>query len=280
MDYFKTINSVQDLLDFVCKVNEDITGQWWWRGQEKYGLPLRPKVFRDNQHMINEKDRLLRFKKKAGVRHSSVPKQEQDIEWLFLMQHYGLPTRLLDWTESPLIACFFAVKNTKNKKEDEEDGELFAIHPYTLNLKTISRNELLMPEDPISMQLINNAYSGKYDDNSVIAIRPYEIDIRLMVQLSQFTLHGSDNSIEDIDNPDSFMRKIKISASKKAKISEELKFIGIRESVIFPDLDHLANEISNTYFKGSQEKEPRRAAKLHSNKSSGNLGGYGESSTG
>ncbi len=274
-----SINSIKDLIDFVNKVNEDIKGQWWWRGQEETDWNLKPKVFRNDQFKLNEATRLLRFKKKAGVRHSLVPKQEEDIDWLFLMQHYGLPTRLLDWTESPLIACFFAVKNPKKTEEVKEDGELIAIHTYTLNQNTIGINKLLMPEDPNSMELINSAYSGDFDDKRIIAIRPYEVDIRLMVQISGFTLHGSDSSLESINNSNSFVRRIRIPANKKSEIREELKLLGIRESVIFPDLDHLAKEIRDTIFRDSQEIPPN-SVKANSKISLENNNVLGESSSG
>lgn len=247
-----SINSINDLVNFIIEVNKkDFKGQWWWRGQEEMGWTLKPKVFRNDQFKFNEKARLLRFKKKAGVRHSSVPKQEENIEWLFLMQHYGLPTRLLDWTESPLIACFFAVKSSES---DKNDGELIALHPYTLNQQTIDLNELLMPEDLYSKQLIDNAYSGNFEEKRIVAIRPYEVDLRLMVQLSEFTIHGSDYPIENINNYDTFVQRKKIPYDKKEKIREGLKLLGIRESVIFPDLDHLAEEIKGTDFQDSQEK--------------------------
>ena len=247
----ETINSLQDLLSFVYKVNEKASGQWWWRGQEESGWSLKPKVFRNENFMNNEKDRLLRFKKRAGIRHSSVPNQDQEIEWLFLMQHYGLPTRLLDWTESPLIACFFAVREIENTN----GGEIIALQPYKLNIKTINKKALLMPEDSVSLELINNAYTGKQDDQRVIAIRPFEVDIRQMVQLSEFTIHGSDNALEEDDEgTDAFLYRISISGKYKPKILEELKQLGIRESIIFPDLDHLTKEISNTDFIGLQEE--------------------------
>ncbi len=253
-----SIKSIKELINYIIEVNEEIGGQWWWRGQERTGWDIIPRVFRDDQFKLNESARLLRFKKKSGVRHNSVPKQNEIIEWLFLMQHYGLPTRLLDWTESPLIACFFAVKRSSDKhlEKDGDDGELIAIHPYTLNQKTINQNYLLMPEGNGPKELIANAYSGKSNDKRIIAIRPYEVDIRMMVQISQFTIHGSASPLESIDGSDSFLRKIKIPANKKNDIREELKYLGIRESIIFPDLDHLADEIRETNFRDPRETPP------------------------
>src|SRR5690606_36926394 len=56
-----------------------------------------------------------------------------DWEWLFLMQHYGVPTRLLDWTDSPLVALFFAVYNVDR---DDRDASLWVLLPAALNRQT------------------------------------------------------------------------------------------------------------------------------------------------
>ena len=78
-----------------------------------------------------------------------------------------------------------------------------------------------------------------------------------MVQLSVFTLRGFDVPIDNLKSSDQFLIKFKISKSEKDRILEELKHLGIRLSTIFPDLDHLADEISRLEFK-EEELRPKK----------------------
>lgn len=88
----------------------------------------------------------------------------------------------------------------------------------------------------------------------ILAIRPNEIDIRLLLQLSVFTIHGTDNSLDQLINNNKFLSQFVVPKSSKSTIRKELKLLGIRESNIFPDLNHLASEIGSTKFKTRQDK--------------------------
>ena len=68
----------------------------WWRGQSCYGWDLTPRVFREDRGFRYEQSTIILFQKRAPARHSAVPATNAKADWLFLMQHYGLPTRLLD----------------------------------------------------------------------------------------------------------------------------------------------------------------------------------------
>ncbi|MBI3940331.1 MAG: FRG domain-containing protein [Acidobacteria bacterium] len=80
----------------------------WWRGEVEACWDLLPKVFRCNpegRRLFLSKDEasmIIRFKEYAPARYANCPQTSSKHEWLFLAQHYGLPTRLLDWSR---FAC-------------------------------------------------------------------------------------------------------------------------------------------------------------------------------
>lgn len=248
------ITDAHSLLDAVEFARGKFNGQLWWRGQRCADWHLNPSVFRRDIGHKYEQNIIVRFQQRAPVRHPKVPSLSQKHSWLFLMQHYRLPTRLLDWTESPLIGCFFATetgdcKDNESNIIDPPDGALYALSPYLLNQDQIGEHSLLMPEHKPFRDLLDRAFSSDLDDyETIIAVRPSEEDIRMMVQLSVFTIHGSGLSVDDLENSDKFAIKFTISSNDKHNLREDLKRLGIRESNVFPDLEHLANEVSNTIF--------------------------------
>lgn len=234
------------LVKKIEEINNILLGQIWWRGQNDFKWKLEPSLFRDEFKDYSEKSGTQRFMHKAQSRHLLVPPISEKQNWLFLMQHYGLPTRLLDWTESPLIACYFATE----PGYDKVDGALYALSPYTLNETQTGNRNLLMPYDKPAIEIIDSVFKNNLESaKKIVAIRPAEVDIRLLTQISVFTLHGHNNLIEEIPNAQNFIMKIKIPKNSKKNLREQLKHLGIRASNIFPDLDHLAREIKSTKFK-------------------------------
>ena len=73
-----------------------------------------------------------RFHNMAEVRHDKCPAPNDYFDWLVLMQQYSLPTRLLDSSESPLVALIFALEESS---KEERDAAVWAIEPMKWNLQ-------------------------------------------------------------------------------------------------------------------------------------------------
>jgi len=241
------IKDLESLVKVVIEVKNHFQGQVWWRGQGCYGWKLSPSVVRNNGGYEYEQNAIFRFKQRAPSRYPNTPADSDNLGWLFLMQHHRLPTRLLDWTESPLFAAYFAT--AKDEKTKDDDGALFALSPYLLNQKQVGVYGVLSPNDGRAVLAAKKAFDrGAKDVNYVVGILPSEVHIRVMVQLSVFTLHGSGLLLDDLPDKDSFLFKFRISRESKDDLKGQLKFLGVRESNLFPDLDHLANETSALRF--------------------------------
>ena len=121
----------------ICKqiIGEFNSEQAVWRGHGDAEWLLIPHVFRtDPEHpevpKYDECALIGNFQVRAPTRsHTKTPEPDDYFGWLFLAQHYGLPTRLLDWTENPLVALYFAVL----EQEEASDGCIWALWPRQLN---------------------------------------------------------------------------------------------------------------------------------------------------
>jgi hypothetical protein len=168
------------------------------------------------------------------------------------MQHYGLPTRLLDWSKSILVAAFFAVE-----KNQESDAELWAMHPDTLNHifgfhgMPITRNnkdlQFLASEhrhnNPKGLSL---ELGLKKIPNTPMALRPPIKFERMVLQQSVFTIHPKPKKNKSINNvlkaKEHLVRYI-IPKIYKRKILTDLYSIGINKRTLFGDLTSLSESI-------------------------------------
>lgn len=234
----------------------------WFRGHPKIYDHLDPKIFRgfyideayskfrtDSEQLIIEE-----FKRVAPSLYSKIPLEGNNLDWLVLMQHYGAPTRLLDWTESILIALYFAVK-----KSNESDGEMWVLYPLALNKKSAGfyalplRNNAFLQYLVSEMNYPENKKTKLTEQLQLDGIPKYPLAFyptlnftRMVVQSSVFTIHPKpqeENRIEDILESDKFLFRYIIPAKHKKKILEDLNALNIKNHKLFPDLDHLAQDL-------------------------------------
>ncbi len=235
------------------------SGKFWWRGvKDAKQHQLVPGIFRKKDDRDQETNKVRLFQEMAPARYGNCPssdseKPEERLNWLFLMQHYRLQTRLLDWTKSPFIAIFFAVSNNSDM-EQKSDGILWYLSPRDLNKVFFPQTTVaeFFPNSDLIKPVYSGAFSGQAGQPShnskVAAIFPKQIDIRMLLQMSRFTVHGNPKPLEDYKILKPYLQQIIIPSAYKGKIKTELAYLGITDSNLFPDLDHLAVDLNQNLF--------------------------------
>lgn len=212
----------------------------WFRGQADSTWKLEPKLMRiDNR--LPETHYYNRFKQSASFILPSQPKSE--FEWLFLMQHYGVPTRLLDWSESPLVALYFAINS-----EFDKDGSLWVLLPTMLNLISHYKPDYEFEIPSYEDEILKNyeptiiARERKSSLLPMAAIAPRNSS-RMQSQQGVFTISHRENiRIEKAGNePFDHVWNYIIPAKAKKDLQKDLKLLGFTKFQLFPELDSLSD---------------------------------------
>ena len=232
------INSISELLDALNETmqqNEIV----WFRGQADLEWGLAPSLSRSHKGIDAEIALIKRFRQNALPLARIKPNTEW--EWLFLMQHYGLPTRLLDWTESPLVGLFFAVESHLDK-----DGALWCLLPVELNSNAgISYNlSVEIPcfevDDTLNSYLPSIVVKERTSSLNPVAAMAMRDNPRVFAQLGSFTItHREQMTIESIGTQNHIWRFVIPNAAKE-KIKKELAYLRVTRLTLFPELENVA----------------------------------------
>jgi hypothetical protein len=177
--------------------------------------------------------------------------------WLALAQHAGLPTRLLDWTYSPLVALHFA---TARLDRFDEDGEVWCVDfPRVNKLLPVRLRQLLDAEqsEALTVDMLRefetlNAFDRLGRSPFVVFVEPPTVHPRLAAQHALFSLMPSPTAHLDrwlMRHPDVY-RRVVVPASLKWEIRDKLDQANITERVLHGGLDGLARWLARYYRPG------------------------------
>ncbi|HAS7010777.1 FRG domain-containing protein [Vibrio parahaemolyticus] len=276
LDDHTPIGSVRTFLGEIEKLNP--VGELYYRGQGYFGFEAQPSIYR-NGGLIDNEHRMYR------EIITKCPNDFQDakstFEHLVKMQHYFLPSRLLDITKNPLIALFFACNS-----EDGDDGEIIiydfepddikfydsdtvsvisniARRPPNFTIDTIrskskeafnseSEIQLLLHEIKEEKPYFKSIIDAKHLE-SVVCVKPKLDNPRIIKQEGAFLLFGingnkkccanfSQNKQVLIDS-----KRLIVMRENKQKILEQLASLGIMKSTIYPEIEHVAIQMKSKY---------------------------------
>lgn len=286
-----TVETISEFNDFVFSTfsqweTERGNGpppQVWFRGQDRDD-PLLPKVLRKvkdpntgkqcryNEYYIHQAFSAV-YRNYTSERF-----QDRSSEYYSFMQHYGIPTRLLDWTENGALALYFAVSG--GTYDQDVQRVVWVMNPGALNHLTTDGStshapllshpalvqlRLKMPGSIKDGELIKEFIAEEIDPLSPedkpsveqlrfpIAFWPVSSgNIRIAAQKGCFTIHGTDPQPIELLFENSEIRKylIKIKVQKESvpSLRKQLQIMGVTPMAVYPDLFGLSSELSSPRY--------------------------------
>lgn len=247
-DFREEIGSWSDVSDLIEHFSFFSGHDWLFRGAANADFQLIPNVGRRESRKRDkttgepiayrpedERAVLAMFKQQARFYLSSTP--ANDFEWLAIAQHFGLPTRLLDWTDSLLVATWFAVQ--EGQKDHGGDSAIWVVR----GVPTLGEEDITHA-DPFALK-------------HAVSYRPPHISSRISSQGSILVICPEPTRALALPN----QKKIIIKRRVEATLEKRLNTCGVNRRNIFADLSGLAQHLAwlyrNDWLSGYKESGPR-----------------------
>jgi hypothetical protein len=225
-----------------------------FRGMSRVDHALRHGLARVAEQPASVEQHLLRnFRKYAEDRPEA--RFDSIWHWLALAQHHGLPTRLLDWTYSPLIALHFV---TEAIDATDADGVVWCVDyvkvktllpPPLQQALTRECCDVFTPELLASVVGSLDELAALNQAPSLVFLEPPSLDQRIVAQYALFsclTRPEADMTSWVQQHPE-MCRRVIVPARAKAEIRDKLDQANITERVLYPGLDGLCRWLSRYY---------------------------------
>lgn len=167
--------------------------------------------------------------------------REDDLEWMLYAQHYGLPTKLLDFTKSHIISLMFAVEKAFDEGENPDDGIVYFLNSRQLNLKFSNSLNIIQKGNELE------SVTGP------VVVQSRKIHKRIQAQNGVFVYFTYEDSPLDKSVDEEILLKVVIKGENKKNILASLFSLGIGFSSLYPELNYLTKDILmrktiNQYF--------------------------------
>jgi len=257
------VRSIEEFIEKIQGVriswtkSKGYTGECWYRGVRDQTFELVPGAY---WHQNCDEARLANtFRQLAPAYLAREP--IDDWEWYFLMQHYGLPTRLLDWSESPLVALYFALDGAQAGQQPV----VWIMDPGALNTISIGPEDAgsivpggdfthhWLPTDGYQRFARTFGFRGsKFNNRDPIAIMPKRREQRIVAQQGMFTVHGSRKlCLTKIFGGEkrlsTRLKPIPIAPHSVEPLRKQLQALGIFQATLFPELSSVVMDIKRTF---------------------------------
>lgn len=226
----------------------------WFRGVNDRTLTLLPGAYWRSE--CEELSMYLTFRSQVPSYVQHAPGNEW--EWYYLAQHYGIPTRLLDWTESALAALYFAL----DKAPSDKQPAVWMLVPSELNDLAIGDGSIYVPPSEITDHWLPTVCGRGKTPQSIVdlgtpatnkrplAIYPARTNPRIVAQRGTFTVHGTEEiPIFDLlvrEGRDGIIARIDIESDKHVLLGA-LGAMGVDRTALFPEPQSVAEDVKFFY---------------------------------